>query len=260
MNKEVLDRISVVLVEPQDDINIGTAMRAARNFGIESTRLVDPASADPDRIAISAPRCESLIEDLGRFDDLDDAIGDCVLTVGMTARRRTANWRVLEPRHAAREVVDKTAEGRVALLFGREDRGLSNRQLDRCHVVVTIPTNPDYSSLNLGQAVTLMLWEIFRGAEGVELPDEGLDDIEVETEFPPAEVAGMERMFSQAEEALEVIEFFKTESHAHIMRTLRSLFFRAGLDERELAIWHGIFKEVVAYGRRVGGDDEDLER
>lgn len=252
MDHKTLARTSVVLTEPQDDINIGTAVRATRNFGVDSMRLVNPASADPDRIAISAPRCEERIEQLEQFDSLDEAIDDCVLTLGLTARRRTANWRVLQPRQAAREVVRATQEGRVALVFGREDRGLSNRQLDRCQAVVTIPTNPDYSSLNLGQAITLMMWELFRAAEEVDTEDVSLGDVDVDSEFDPAPAGGLERMFQQAEEALETIEFFKTETHDHIMRTLRSVFFRAELDERELAIWHGIFKEVVAYIDRAG--------
>lgn len=254
-NNRVLDRTTVVMVEPQDDINIGTALRASRNFGIHSMRLVRPASADPDRISISAPRCEELIDNLDREESVVDAIGDCVLTLGMTARQRAANWRVIEPRQAAREIVDATKRGRVGLLFGREDRGLSNRQLDRCHAVVTIPTNPDYSSLNLGQAVSVMLWEVFRAAEEIDTERRRLEDVRVESEFDPAEMAGMERMFEQAEEALEAIDFFKSETHEHIMRSIRSVFLRAGLDTRELAIWHGIFKEVIGYMKRRGGDD-----
>lgn len=254
MDRSVLDRTSVVLVEPQDDINIGTAVRAGRNFGISSTRLVDPAEADPDRIAISAPRSEDLIDEIEHYDELVDAIDDCVLTLGLTARRRTANWRVLEPRQAAREVVQASREGRVGLVFGREDRGLSNQQLDRCQAVVTVPTNPDYSSLNLGQAVSIMLWEVFRASQDIETRGEGLEDVDVQSEFDPAEAGGLERMFDQAEEALEAIDFFKAETNEHIMRTLRSVFFRAELDERELAIWMGVFSEIVNYMERTGRD------
>lgn len=255
LDNRLLDRTTVVMVEPQDDINIGTALRAARNFGVDSMRLVRPASADPDRISISAPRCEDLIADIRREQNLVDAIDDCVLTLGLTARQRAANWRVLEPRQAAREVVEATPRGRVGLLFGREDRGLSNRQLDRCQAVVTIPTNPDYSSLNLGQAVSVMLWEIFRAAEEIDPAGERLEDVELDSEFGPAEMEGVERMFEQAERALEAIDFFKTDTHEHIMRSIRSIFYRAGLDTRELAIWHGIFKEIVAYMKRTGREE-----
>ena len=251
MNQRVLDQTSVVLVEPQDDINIGTVMRAARNFGIESTRLVGPATADPHKISISAPRCESLIDELVHYDEVEDAIGDCVLTLGFTARRRAANWRVIEPRQAAREVVEATRKGRVGLMFGREDSGLSNRDLDRCHAAVTVPTNPEYSSLNLGQAVSIALWEVFRASQQIDTEGESLEDVDVDSDFEPAHMQGLERMFEQAEEALETIEFFKTETHEHIMRSIRSVLLRADLDSRELAIWLGIFKEVVTYMERT---------
>ena len=252
MNRQALKRATVVLVEPQDDINIGTAVRAARNFGIESMRLVRPASADSHLIGVSAPRCDEFIEGMGHYDDIDDAIGDCVLTLALTARRRKANWRTLEPRQAAREVITASEKGRVGLLFGREDSGLPNEVLDKCHAVVTVPTNPDYSSLNLGQAVSIMLWEVSRAAQEIDTAGQTLADVEPDGEFEPAPVAGLERMFDQAEEALDAVEFFKTDTHEHIMRSLRSVLLRAGLDRRELAIWHGVFKEVVAYLERTG--------
>lgn len=252
MNQRALNRTSMVLVEPQDDINIGTVVRAGRNFGIESLRLVRPASADPQKIGISAPRCEALIKKIEHHDRVDDAVGDCVLTLGMTARRRAANWRVLEPRQAAREVMRASENGRVGLLFGREDSGLSNDVLDRCHAVVTVPTNPEYSSLNLGQAVTVMAWELSRAAQQIETEGTTLADVAPESEFDSAPMAGLERMFEQAEQALRAVEFFKVETNEHIMRSVRSVFLRASLDTRELAIWHGIFKEVVAYLKRTG--------
>ncbi len=259
MDGQGLEEVVVVLVEPQDDINIGTALRAMRNFGVSTLRLVRPASADPGKICISAPRCEDVVGDIERYQDLDAALEDCVLTLGMTARRRSATWKVLEPRQAARTVLRETAPGRVAILFGREDSGLDNACLDRCHAMVTVPTNPDYSSLNLGQAVTLLMWELSREAQGIE-EGQGLEKHEAESEFDKAAMGGVERMFERAEAALEAIEFFKSDGREHIMRSVRSVFLRARLDTRELAIWHGIFKEVMAYMERqgIGGMAPDL--
>lgn len=252
MSHSALEQTSVVLVEPQDDINIGTAVRAAKNFGVTSMRLVRPATADAHIIGVSAPRAQDMIEKMERYDDVDEAVADCVLTLGLTARRRSANWRVLEPRGAAAEIVKASQKGRVAILFGREDSGLPNEVLDRCNAVVTVPTNPGYSSLNLGQAVLLMLWELFRATEADNLETAALTETRVESEFPPAPMAGLERMFDQAEAALEAVEFFKTETHEHIMRSVRNVFLRSAIDTRELAIWHGIFKEVIAYMKRTG--------
>ncbi len=252
MDEDCLKNVALILVEPQDEINIGTAVRAMRNFGLSTLRLVRPAGADPKRIAISAPRCEEFIDQVEIFESVDDAVADCVLTLGLTARRRAANWRVLDPRQAATEVVKTTEQGPVGLLFGREDSGLPNEVIDRCHAAVTIPTDPAYSSMNLGQAVTLTCWEISRLAQGIDTEKVALDEVRPDSEFDPAPMAGLERMFDQAEEALGAIEFFKTETNEHIMRSIRSVFLRAGLDRRELAIWHGIFKEVVAYLERTG--------
>ncbi|MFU8804652.1 MAG: RNA methyltransferase [Bradymonadaceae bacterium] len=249
-----LSQIVIVLHEPQDDINIGNTVRAAKNFGIRRVRLVNPASGDPHRISISAPKAEDVIGSMERFESIDDALVDCVYVVGMTARRRRASWTVVEPRGAARDAVQMTGQGTVAIVFGREDSGLPNEILDRCHGVVTIPTDPDYSSLNLGQAVLLMVWEIFRMAEGVE----ELRAIEPETvrlgDEDLATMERLERVFAQAEEALHAIEFFKTESTDHIMRGLRNVFLRARLDQREAALFHGIFKEIVAFMKRTGRD------
>jgi TrmH family RNA methyltransferase len=247
---ELLAQTSVVLVEPQNDINIGIAVRAARNFGVSSLRLVNPASADPAVIGVSAPRSSEFIEAIETFESVDAAIADCVFTLGLTARSRSAEWTVLDPTEAASAVQSASGKGRVAILFGREDSGLPNLVLDRCHGVVTIPANPDYTSLNLGQAVLLVLWECFR-AQRV-----GPSPVALSVREEVVSMGRMERLFRHAEEALEAIEFFKTDTRDHIMRSLRSVLLRAGLDERELAIWHGIFREIPAFLRRKGVSGE----
>jgi TrmH family RNA methyltransferase len=259
---DALEQVVIVLFEPQDDINIGNTIRAAKNFGIHRVRLVSPASGDAARIAISAPKADDVIAALERFEGIDDALADCVYVVGLTARRRKASWSVVEPRGAARDVMQMAAQGKVALVFGREDSGLPNEILDRCHGIVTIPTNPNYSSINLGQSVLLMVWEIFRVATEVE-------ESRVLTEAPVvsgdgpglepgpqvqgdmASMERMERMFAQAEQALRDIEFFKADNHEHIMRTVRNVLLRARMEAREAAMFHGIFREISAYLERT---------
>ena len=240
-----LSRIVVVLWEPQDDINIGNTVRACKNFGVRRIRLVRPASADPDDIAISAPKAEDVISAIETFDSLEDAVADCVYVVGTTARPRAARRAVTEPRGAALSAVEAAEQGGVAYVFGREDSGLPNEALDSCQSVVTIPTDPDYSSLNLGQAVLLNVWEVFRVAteQGIERPD--INWIPPESDREPADMAALERMFDLAEEALHAIGFFKVDTTWNIMRTLKGIFLRAGLDEREVSIWMGIFSEVI---------------
>ena len=244
---ESLSRIVVVLWEPQDDINIGNTVRACKNFGVRDLRLVRPAEADPHRISISAPKADDVIDNIQTFDSLDAAVADCRMVIGTTARSRASRSRrvVTEPRGAAQSAIEATAQGRVAYVFGREDSGLPNKALDSCHSVVTIPTDPDYSSLNLGQAVLLNVWEVFRVATEQPRERPAINWIEPESEREPASMEALERMFEEAEEALHAIDFFKIDETWNIMRSLRSMFLRAGLDEREVAIWIGIFSGVV---------------
>jgi len=138
-------------------------------------------------------------------------------------------------------------DGKVALVFGREDSGLPNDALDRCDVLLTIPTNPDYSSLNLAQAVLICVWEAFKASSS---PLEAVST----SEFPVASRGQVERMLVYAEEALERVEFFKGPNQPQVMRSVRSVFARAQLDERELAIWYGIWKEIPAFLKRTGRD------
>ena len=251
----LLDNIVVVLWEPQDDINIGNTVRACKNFGITDIRLVRPRKADPKRIAISAPKAEDVIAGLKHCDDLEEALEGCVYSIGTTARPRHEERVFTEPRGAAHKAVEVAAEGKVAYLFGREDSGLPNTAIDRCRSVVTIPTRPDYSSLNLGQAVLLNVWEVFRQASGIAVEAPGVELTRPESEHPPARLETMEHMFGVMEHVLDEVGFFKTPTNEHIMRTVRSVILRAGLDEREQALWFGIFREIEKTVSRPQSDD-----
>lgn len=238
----------VVLYEPQDDINIGSVVRATQNFGLSDLRLVRPRVADRERIRISAPNAEEAVDRLQIFDDLDTALADTVRVFGATARGRSAAQVVGNPMQAAREAA--AISGRVALLFGREDHGLPNEALDRCDLQITIPTSPGYRSMNLAQAVLLMVWEMYRHFELTDADREG--DPSIESEFDAAPREQVERMFAEAQASLEAVEFFKYGDGEHVMRSVRNVFLRAGLDRRELAIWFGIFKEIRAFIDRKG--------
>ena len=239
-----LDQISIVLFEPQDDINIGTTVRACKNFGITDIRLVRPSKGDPRTILISAPNAEDLIDELKIFETLEEALADCVFVVGTTARSRKNKRIYLEPRGAAMDMVEATGKGRVAVLFGREDHGLPNEALSLCHATVTVPTNPDYASLNLGQAVLLMTWELFRVANDTDITRAEVDYVRANSEHDPASLDAINRLFEHADRALTEIEFLKPETHDHMLTTLREMFLRAGLDTREVSIWHGIFSQI----------------
>ncbi len=241
----VLDRFVVVLCEPQDPINIGNTVRAIKNMGITRLRLVRPASFDSRCVSISAPKAQDLIERIEVFDTLDEALADTVMAVALTARPRRARRPCERPREALPGLLEKAKEGSVALLFGREDSGLSNAQIERAQLIVSIPTRADYSSLNLGQAVMVMAYELFVAAGNA--PPLSDSDLRV----APAPLGQLEGMYKQIEDTLWKIDFFKSGHSASVVRTLRSVFHRSKLSEREVRTFRGIFTEVLQYARRA---------
>src|SRR5665647_2569459 len=224
MNESRLSAVRVVLFEPQDPINIGAAVRAMKNMGVSRLRLVRPVAYDPLRLAGVAHDTQEIIDAIEHFDDLETALADCVRVAGFTARRRAAKRELLSPRQCAADLLEFAEHGPVALLFGREDKGLPNEALDRAHTVVTIPTTA-HASLNLAQAVLIALYELHLSADDA-----------TRRLAPPRKVADpptserFEMLFADAKRALEEIAFFKTRNDEHVMRSLRTLIFRAAPD------------------------------
>ncbi len=245
MASSLLDAVVVVLYEPQNPINIGAAVRAMKNMGVARLRLVNPVEYDAIRIEGIAHGTMDLIERIERFDDFDAAVADCVHVVGFTARRRSAKLRVIDPKAAAAELLDAAPEGPVAAVFGREDNGLPNEILDRVQAAVTIPTT-NHASLNLGQAVLLGLYELHLAAS-----DATRTLAPPRKDSPPPTQEQYEQFFKDAEDALEIIQFMKTRYPEHIMRTLRSLTFRAAPNTRELSLIRAMAIEVVNFINRT---------
>jgi TrmH family RNA methyltransferase len=239
MSESVLSRVRVVLFEPQNPVNIASVVRAMKNMGVSSLRLVRPVEYDPYRLEGIAHDTSDIIERIEQFDDLDAALADCVHVAAYTARRRAAKWAVTDPHASAATILGAVADGPAAILFGREDRGLPNAALDRAHVVVNIPTT-EHASLNLAQAVLVALSELHLAAGDATrtIPPPRED-------APPATAEQFERLFADASRALEAIAFFKTRFPEHIMRTVRSLAFRAAPDAREIELVRAMCIEVV---------------
>jgi tRNA/rRNA methyltransferase/tRNA (cytidine32/uridine32-2'-O)-methyltransferase len=240
-----LASVAIVLHEPQDPVNIAATVRAMANMGVSELRLVRPVAYEAHRLEGIAHGTRELIDRIRSYEDFDSAIADCVRTVGFTARRRAAKWRVIDPETSARELLDAGREGRVAMVFGREDSGLPNAILDRMHAVVVIPTT-EHASLNLAQAVLIGLYELHLAAG-----DATRELAPPRKDAPPPTDAQLEQYFSDLQRSLESIEFFKTRYAEHIMRTVRSLTARAAPDARELSLLRAMALEVVRYMERV---------
>jgi TrmH family RNA methyltransferase len=247
--------ILVILDEPQDLVNIAHVVRAMKNFGVRDLRLVRPREYDAYRVEGIAHQTQDVLARVRQCDDLNAALADCVHVAGFTARERSAKRNLQRPRAAAAELLALAETGPTALLFGREDRGLSNEALDRCHRVVTIPTAPAYASLNLGHAVTLMLYELAL-ARG----DEARPFKTPRREAGPATAEELERLFTDVEEVLARIDFFKTRDRAGIMRTVREVVHRVPLDEREAKLLRAMAIEIGKYHERLARSGLHVDR
>jgi TrmH family RNA methyltransferase len=237
----------LVLVEPKDLVNIASAFRIAKNFGIEQVRLVNPREFDGYRIEGIAHNTADLLAQARIVASLDEALADVVWAAALTARERRAKRTVHRPREAAEELARLAGEGPVALVAGREDKGLTNEELDRCQSLVTIPTNPGYRSLNLAQAVCVLAYESWLVRRGLTQP---LKHPRKRAE--PATGDQHERLFGDWERMLWAIEFFKTRQPDMVMRSVREVVFRAELDGREATLFRAMALEVVRFLARRG--------
>jgi TrmH family RNA methyltransferase len=236
----------LVLVNPQDIVNIASSVRIAKNFGIGRMRLVNPEVFDPYRIEGIAHNTADLVARIEIFDSLEGAIADCVFTAVLTARERAAKRRVLRPREAAAALVEAAAEGPVAIIAGREDSGLTNAELDLCHALVTISTDPTHRSLNLAQAVAIMAYETWNARGGERLPVKP-----PRNQAEPATSGQLEELFADWTRALWAIDFYKTRQPNNVMRSFREVVFRAELDGREASLLRAMGIEVVRFLDRL---------
>ncbi|HTC22941.1 MAG TPA: TrmH family RNA methyltransferase [Gemmatimonadales bacterium] len=238
----------LVLVSPQDLVNVASAVRIAKNFGIGTVRVINPeVELDAYRIEGIAHNTADVVARMTVHESLADALADCVYAAVLTGRERAAKRSVLRPREAAIRLVERAADGPVALVAGREDSGLTNDELDRCDILVTISTDPGHPSLNLAQAVAIMAHELWLARGGDDLPFK-----------PPRKTAPaatheiLEALFADWERALWAIDFFKTRHPEHVMRSFRELVFRAAPDAREASLLRAMGIEVGRFLAREG--------
>lgn len=222
----------IVLVGTTHPGNIGAVARAMKNMGLADLALVDPRYFPDKEATARASGAEDLLENATVVDTLAEAIADCVYVAGASARSRAINWPCLDARDCAARLLDQGRKGPVAAVFGPEKSGLSNSDLDHCDTLLTIPTNPDFSSLNLAMAVQVVTYEL-RLAQAVKLP-------EYEADAPVATSREMENFYEHLERVLTALQFLDPHNPRHLMRRLRRLFIRARPDQNEVNILRGI--------------------
>lgn len=228
--------IRIVLVGTTHPGNIGAVARAMKNMGLADLALVEPRYFPHDEATARASGAHDILENASVVDSLAAAIADCVYVAGASARTRAINWPGLDCRDAAARLLEESAAGKVAAVFGPEKTGLSNADLDLCDTLLNIPANPDFSSLNLAMAVQVLTYEI-RVATAESRP-------EYEADAPLATSSDMEHFYGHLEQVLTDLKFLDPDNPRHLMRRLRRLFVRARPDHNEVNILRGILTAV----------------
>ena len=236
-SNELLNSIKVVLVGTTHPGNIGATARAMKNMGIVNMALVEPKEFPSDIATYRSKAAKDVLENAEVFDTLKMAISDCELVIGTSARERKVPWPILNPKDASQEVSKGSLNNKVAVVFGREDRGLTNEELGLCNLHVHIPTDPEYSSLNLSQAVQIMVYEI----RSAILENEG-NDGNWDVEF--ADNDQTERLISHMDELMQEVDFYEIDNPRKLLLRVRRFFKRSRLDVMEVNIFRGLFAAI----------------
>ncbi|WP_457665569.1 tRNA (cytosine(32)/uridine(32)-2'-O)-methyltransferase TrmJ [Thiolapillus sp.] len=235
-----MENIRIVLVETSHGGNIGAVARAMKNMCLDELALVNPREFPTEECMARASGADDILHEASVHQHLDEAVADCALVIGASARLRSVSWPQLDPRECAERVLQRAGRDKVALVFGRERTGLTNAELERCNYLVNIPANPDYSSLNLGMAVQVISYELMMQSRQQPQASVEMRDL--------ARAADMQGLFSHLEQALEDIGFLDPRKSDKLMRRLKRLFYRAEPDLDEIKILRGILS--AAQGRK----------
>lgn len=235
--------VRIILVGTTHPGNIGAVARAMKNMGLSDLMLVEPRYFPHDDATARASGAEDVLDNTRVVDSLEEALADCVFVAGASARSRSIGWPSMAPRECAARLTSECANGRVAAVFGPEKSGLTNEHLDLCHTLLTIPTDPGFSSLNIAMAVQVLTYEL-RVAR--------LDDTikPLVTESPPATGEELEHFYKHLEGVMISSGFLDPDNPRLLMRRLRRLFIKAEPDQNEINILRGLLTAVDPAGTK----------
>ncbi|EOW9294570.1 tRNA (cytosine(32)/uridine(32)-2'-O)-methyltransferase TrmJ [Vibrio cholerae] len=235
----MLERVKVVLVGTTHSGNIGSAARAMKVMGLSQMVLVDPqCQVDAQAIALAAGASEIALN-AQIYPTLEAAVADCGLVVGTSARSRTLEWPMLEPRECGEKLISEANQHSVAMVFGRERTGLTNDELQLCHYHVCVPANPEYSSLNLAMAVQLLSYEVRMAYLALQ---QSLQSSTLQEKYPRHQE--LERFYAHLEQVIMQTEFISAQQPGQVMNKLRRMFTRARPEAQEINILRGILTSV----------------
>ncbi|EJL6625388.1 tRNA (cytosine(32)/uridine(32)-2'-O)-methyltransferase TrmJ [Vibrio cholerae] len=235
----MLERVKVVLVGTTHSGNIGSAARAMKVMGLSQMVLVDPqCQVDAQAIALAAGASEIALN-AQIYPTLEAAVADCGLVVGTSARSRTLEWPMLEPRECGEKLISEANQHSVAMVFGRERTGLTNDELQLCHYHVCVSANPEYSSLNLAMAVQLLSYEVRMAYLALQQSSQSST---LQEEYPRHQE--LERFYAHLEQVIMQTEFISAQQPGQVMNKLRRMFTRARPEAQEINILRGILTSV----------------
>lgn len=232
----------IVLINTSHPGNIGAAARAMKTMGFSDLVLVNPKRFPAAEAGIMAAGADDILANARVVKTLDEAIEDCTLILGTSARDRSLPWPLMNPAQAANIVLQSS--GKTAILFGREDKGLKNEELQRCHYHVQIPANPAYSSLNIAAAVQVLTYQLRMSYETLDSSIPEHDTIAAGYDAELADNKTMELFFQHLDETLHQLKFISAENPNRIMSRLRRVFHRAKPDITEVNILRGILSKM----------------
>jgi tRNA (cytidine32/uridine32-2'-O)-methyltransferase len=243
MPRTLLDQITIILDKPAHAGNIGAVARAMKNMGLSQLRLVAPRQFPHENAISFATGARDVVDQAQMFDSVLDAVADCHWLVATSNRPRGQRQLVLTPRQLGLQLVERLHHPSIhmGILFGTERTGLETVDVERAHILCNIPTS-GYGSLNLAQAVLLVTYEMMMGLS----QGQAFDCDPQQQQHNMATVEHMERLFQHLEQVLLAIDFVKPGQQRHLMGSLRALLHRSAMDQREVAILHGILTETLA--------------
>lgn len=249
INDAAMPDISVILVGPQGDANIGACARAMKNFGLTDLRLVGPVRHKTKPAYTWAVDAKDVLEGATVFHDLDDALGDISYAVAFTRRLGRTRKRHMPLRIAAKKIADMARRRSVALIFGQEDCGLSNEDIGRADIVVTIPTSQKLPSINLAQAAIIACYEIFtnrtEGGKSASSAKKSVFSDRRTWQFAPR--AEIDPLIGKLSRALSILSYEDSATHplkSKIINQFKKLFGRAGLTKRDIRMFEGLLARI----------------
>ncbi len=243
--------VRIVLVETTHPGNIGATARAMKTMGLDELTLVSPKYFPSAEATARASGADDVLAGVRVVDSLREAIADCGYVVGASARLRSLPWPVVDPRSCAAVIWEQVAETPVAVVLGPEHSGLTNEDLARCHQLVHIPANPDYSSLNIAMAVQVLCYELRMAHPEIEPPADG-DGVSTDgREAPLASAEELEGLHQHLETVLSEAGFLNPEHPKQLKLRLRRIFHRSRLDQNEINILRGALAALASGGKKA---------